>query len=233
MKYFFVIILSLTLTQNSIAQSVEFGVKGGPSFTSVAFQPVIEQKSMLNYHGGMGVRFLNKKKVGLQLELNYALRSFRENIDSVNYQGRNYRYLEIPFLTHLEFGKSKTKYYLHFGPHLGYALNAEREEMRNGEITTEPYELQPNRDNRWDYGLSVGFGIGYDIGLGKLQVEARYMYSFGNIEKSLLVTRTSQPVNIQFSAGYFVPLNSISLGKISPANLFSKKKVEENSEGEQ
>jgi len=48
-----------------------------------------------------------------------------------------------------------------------------------------------------------------------------------------LVTRTSQPVNIQFSAGYFVPLNSISLGKISPANLFSKKKVEENSEGEQ
>lgn len=185
---------------------------------------------MLNYFGGFGLRFLNEKKAGVQLELNYALRSYRETIDSVNYQGRNYKYLEIPFLMHLEFGRSKTKYHIHFGPHLGYALSAEQELMEDGEITIEPYELLPNRDNRWDYGLAFGFGIGYDIGPGKLQAEGRYMYSFGNIEKSLLVTRTSQPVNIQLSLAYFVPIHTISLSKISPANLFKKQNVEENTE---
>ncbi|MGE0930349.1 porin family protein [Peijinzhouia sedimentorum] len=227
MKYFFTIILFLAITQNSISQSVEFGVKGGASFTSVLFEPAIEQKSMINYHGGIGLRFLNAKNAGVQLELNYALRSYREDIDSVNYQGRNYKYLEIPFLMHLQFGKSKVKYYVHFGPHLGYALSAEREEMQDGEVTIEAYELLPNRDNRWDYGLAFGFGIGYDIGPGKLQAEGRYMYSFGNIEKSLLVTRTSQPINIQLSVGYFFPIHTISLGKLSPKNLFSKPKVEE------
>lgn len=227
MKYFFTIILFLAIAQNLLSQSVEFGVKGGASFTSVLFAPAIEQKNMLNYHGGIGLRFLNEKKAGVQLELNYALRSFREDIDSLNFRGRNYKYLEIPFLMHLEFGKSKTKYYMHFGPHLGYALSAEREIMQNGEVTTEVYELLPNRDNRWDYGLAFGFGIGYDIEPGKLQAEGRYMYSFGNIEKSLLVTRTSQPVNIQLSVGYFLPISSISMGKLSPKNLFSKPKAEE------
>ena len=32
---------------------------------------------------------------------------------------------------HLEFGRSKTKYHIHFGPHLGYALSAEQELMEN------------------------------------------------------------------------------------------------------
>jgi len=228
MKYFFTFTIFLILTQSLFAQTIEFGVKAGPSFTSVEFAPRIQQENMLNYHGGVGLRFLNDKKAGVQLEVNYARRSFREEIDTLNYRGRNYTYIEVPFLMHLEFGKSKTKYYAHFGPHLGYSLSAEREEMQNGEIIKESYELLPNRDNRWDYGLAFGFGVGYDVGPGKLQAEGRYMYSFGNIEKSLLVTRTSQPVNLQLSLAYFVPIHTISLSKFSLSNLFKKEKVEEN-----
>jgi hypothetical protein len=191
------------------AQSVEIGFKGGSTFSTVQFEPKIDQDPMLKYHGGFGIRFLNAKKVGIQFEANYAQRGFRQNIDSINYTGRDYTYLELPFMSHIQIGKSKTKYYIHMGSHIAYALNAQVSKMDDGVKSSEPYPLLPNRDNRWDYGLAFGFGVGYDLGPGKLQAEGRYMYSFGNIQQSLLVTRISHPRNMQFSLGYFVGLNDL------------------------
>jgi hypothetical protein len=203
------------------AQTVEFGLRGTAAFTQVEFNPRIRQDSRQHYYGGAGLRFLNSKNAGVQIELNYGTRGYRNTIDSLNFEGRMYDVIELPLLTHLRFGQGKFSTYLHVGSMIDYVLRARRETFANDELTVVDYELQANRDNRWNYGLIGGFGISYEIGPGRLQAEGRYNYYFGSIEKSILVTRFSQPRSSQLSLSYFVDVTG---KKLLPS--FRKKKVE-------
>lgn len=211
------ILILLLATITLQAQEVELGLKGGLSLTEVQFVPRARQDQQQNIISGAAIRFLNSKNAGVQLEANYGFRSYRIVTDSLNFQGRSYEIIEIPLMTHLRFGTGKFSTYLHLGSVIDYVLSAERNNMVDGTEVSAPYELVPNRDNRWNYGLVAGFGAGYQVGPGKLQVEGRYVYHFGNIEQSLLVTRLSQPRATQITAGYFVPIHQLFKKKEKPA----------------
>lgn len=197
----------------ALAQSKEFGLKASSAFTQVQFNPTIDQSSQRNLYGGMAFRFLNAKNAGVQVELNYGRRSYREEIDSLSFTGRAYDVIELPLMTHVRFGRGKFSSYMHVGSLIDYVIGAQEENFANEELITEPYTLDPAVDNRWNYALAGGFGLSYAIGPGLLQAEGRYAYYFGSIEKSLLVTRFSQPRSVQVSLSYFVNLPKIQLFK--------------------
>jgi hypothetical protein len=203
--------------QGAFAQTREIGLRATSAFTQVQFNPEIDQAQQRNIYGGLALRFLNEKNAGVQVELNYGRRSYRSLIDSLTYEGRSYEVIELPLMTHLRFGKGKFSSYIHLGSLIDYVIAAEEERLANGQLTNEVYSLNPSIDNRWNYALAGGFGLSYDLGPGKVQAEGRYAYYFGSIEKSLLVTRFSQPRSLQVSLSYFV--------KMPRLELFRKKEI--------
>lgn len=211
-QYFFFVLLILHASF-AFGQTKEFGIKATSAFTRVQFNPTIDQTSQRNLYGGLAFRFLNAKNAGVQFELNYGRRSYREDIDSVSFQGRGYEVIELPFMTHVRFGRGKFSTYMHLGSLIDYVIAAEEESFANEQLTTEPYNLNPSIDNRWNYALAGGFGVSYALGPGLLQAEGRYAYYFGSIEKSLLVTRFAQPRSVQVSVSYFINLPKMQLFK--------------------
>jgi len=108
------------------------GVNAGVNFNSLSLTPQRNQGAMLmGYGGGLTARYISEKYFamicGLQIELNYTQRGWKENVhkdhpDEVYHRVMNY--LEIPFLAHLAFGREKgVRFFVNLGPEIAFLLN--------------------------------------------------------------------------------------------------------------
>lgn len=161
-----------------------FGVNGGTNYNNVSFTPSIKQKGYLAYTGGLTARYISEKYFamicGVQLELNYSQRGWEENIeDNTNTYSRTMNYLEIPFLTHLAFGKEKgTQFFINAGPQIAFLLNEKENYSTNWDASNRPnnvnYQYGKMADKKFDYGLVGGAGIEVRTGIGNFLIEGRY-----------------------------------------------------------
>lgn len=201
MKRFLPIFLFFLISVRLFAQKKEFekelyvGVGGGALMSSVDFMPNVLQKQHLGIHGGISAKYITEKHLGLLLELNYAQRGWTEDFPAES--GFSYtktlNYLEIPFMTHVYFGK-KVRFVINAGPQLGFLLGssqnmndalaadiaAKKQQNPDAPIGMQ-YSLEPRK---FDYGLIGGIGMELKTGVGNIELEGRYYFGLGDVFES-------------------------------------------------
>lgn len=168
--------LSFADAQNNKFQNETYiGITGGPNASMVYFRPQVVLDFLFAYQGGLTVRYINEKSLGLQAEINYSQRGWSEKDKSFV---KRLDYIEIPFLTHVYFG-DKARFFFNIGPKIGYLLNETVIQNINPASTNEQH-LQAIQ-NKFDYGLALGLGCMFKIKKQLIQLEGRGNFSASDI----------------------------------------------------
>jgi hypothetical protein len=120
-------------------------------------------------------------------------------------------YIELPLLTHINIGSGSLRGLFNIGPYLGYALNRKETttDLNSGESETYTYTFDSDLDNRFDFGLLVGLGLEYRLSFGKFAAEARYSWSFSDLDKNKIrQSEVSQFRVLGVLMRFTVPINA-------------------------
>ena len=201
------IIVPVVLSQsNDFKPYSSFGVKQGINYSSVLFVPGVKQGITLGYWGGLAYKYQNERLFGLQIELNYIQKGWKEEFeDTENQYSRKLNYVELPFITHVLLGKRKLKYYINLGTAFAYMFS-ENEEKSLLDETNEREYYDKVVENEIEFTGIAGLGIVYDSGIGDIQAGFRYIFSFTDIFDITDDTYyyQSQSSVIGFSVTYFI-----------------------------
>lgn len=200
---------------------IYIGVHGGALASMAIWMPKIQGTEqllntvLLSGNGGFVFRYSKHKCCGLQVELNYMQRGWRENGDndhlSVHYT-RRLDYLELPFLAHIYFGSPHWRGIVNLGPQIGYCIHESSTGTKHPDDRTQYEPL----DNKFDWGIAGGLGFYYrNQRAGVFQLEARFNYSLGDYFSNSKTAFFSQSHAMNLS------LNLAYLWEIKPA----KKKI--------
>ena len=170
------------------------GVNVGMNMTKVDFSPRIKQKSHNGMAFGVTARYMCEKyfnmMCGIQAEINYTQRGWKEDIDdgSENTYSRTMKYIEVPLLAHLAFGKDAldkgVKFFINMGPQVAYFLS-EKEKMSeewNPAYRPNGVNQQYGKwvENKFDYGILGGMGLELSTKAGHFLLEGRYYYGLAD-----------------------------------------------------
>ena len=192
------------------------GLGGGCALNKVSFTPNVPQMMHTGATYGVIGRYTSEKYFSticsLQLEVNMTQLGWKEKIQTINGEDvinpntgvseryeRNIRYLQIPLLAHLAWGKERhgVNAFINAGPQIGFYLDesinknydlpyipdnfpdyVEGKTRVSAEVLQETMDIE----NHFDYGIAAGAGIEWDIKyIGRFSLEARYYYGLGNL----------------------------------------------------
>lgn len=198
--------------KNKFQQELSFGASFGTTFSRVSFAPTsVQQKMKLGYTGGLALRWITEKNLGLQAEINFTQQGWEEKFEEQpQYQySRTINYIEIPFLTHIYFGSKRFRAFINLGPKIGYAFGESTSENLNGATpNTENTQHGMSIEKKFDWGLCGGPGIELRTGIGSFTLEGRYYYALGDIFNSrhedYFSKSSSQVISVKI--GYLIPL---------------------------
>lgn len=131
----------------------------------------------MGYFGGVAVNYVSEKNFGLQAELNYSQRGWKEEDATTGTYQRRLNYIELPVLTHFYLG-NKFRWILNLGPKIGYLLS---ESAQNAVANSSHEEYTMAISNKFDYGICAGTGFELLAGKTIYTLEARYSFSFSDI----------------------------------------------------
>ncbi len=192
--------------EEAYPKQMGIGFKGGLSYSTVAIDLPLQQINPgIDPSFGLIFSYVDKKTVGIQLELNYLTKSWEEIPDANQSFRVQLNYLEIPLLTTLHFGK-RLKFIVNFGPYLNLLLH--EQSQSNLDNNSDFYPYYSNRTpSGADFGLIGGGGLRLKTKLGLFQVEARYSYGFQNIydiTKSGLNFSNLSQINLSLSYQFLI-----------------------------
>ena len=217
MKRFRLILLFLLLliSRSLLAQprlprsEMYVGIHGGAMASIVIFKPKVEGlnivQSPLSPNGGLVFRYAGHKVCGIQVELNYMQRGWREVLPAtattpaVDYR-RQLDYIQLPLLMHLAFG-NKFRGFLNLGPQIGYCFRDTEYGTKNPLYT---HHYQPIQQP-FDWGLAGGLGMYYRTNkIGTFQLEARFNYSLGSVFNNRITDyfTSANPMNLSINFAY-------------------------------
>ena len=169
------------------------GINGGVNLSKVSFDPTIKQGYLIGPAFGVTARYISEKYFkmicGIQAEINYSQRGWKETIDDGSGDSfqRAMSYIEIPLLAHLAFGKDKgngVRFVINFGPQIGFLLSEKDTRSASWDTSnrpngvTEQYSLRA--ENKFDYGIIGGGGLEAHTGIGHFILEARYYFGLSD-----------------------------------------------------
>ncbi|WP_029903204.1 porin family protein [Prevotella sp. 10(H)] len=195
------------------------GVGFGPTFSSVSFDPGVSTKNKQQFHGGLAIRYISEKNLGLIAELNYTQQGWEQNWKEnplMLEHSHQLNYIELPILTHIYFG-NKVRFFVNLGPKIGYLIS-DSEKMNQAltdllqsgnlpanEMTHQYYRMA---ERKLDYSLMGGMGLEFRTGIGYFALEGRYTFGLGDIynnKKSDFFNRSANRV-ISAKLTYYVKL---------------------------
>ncbi len=194
---------------DSFRPELSYGVNGGITLSKVSFNPSVPQDYLQQYTGGITVRYISEKNFGLQGELNYSLRGWKERVDTVSHlssYSRSIAYLELPLMTHIYFNMSKrTRVLFNMGPQVGYYLNEKT--VEKDLIVTYPNQIPPYYDTEvqriFDWGITGGMGFEFRTGIGSFIVDGRYYFGlsdiFSNSKSDYFQSSSNQVISIKLA----------------------------------
>lgn len=155
-----------------------WGITGGMTGSMVFFKPAVDQTYLTGKNAGIVFRHNSEKNLGVQAELNYAERGWLESDGSSELYARRLQYAEIPFLTHIYMGK-QTRFYINFGPKIAYLIG--EEEISNSFTNSTAVQHTTEIQNKFEYGLTAGFGLLTKFKKQVIQLDLRGAYSLSDI----------------------------------------------------
>lgn len=174
--------------QNKFRQELAVGASFGTTFSRVSFaQTRVPQTMKMGYTGGLTLRWLTEKNLGLQAEVNFVQQGWNEKFEDQPqyYYKRTLNYVEVPILTHIYFGNKRVRFIFNLGPKVGWFLNESTEENLNGASpNTENTQHDMALERKFDWGLCGGPGLEIRTGIGSFLIEGRYYYALGDIFNS-------------------------------------------------
>ena len=177
--------------------NLAIGINGGVNLSSVSFEPSIKEKTFLTPSFGVTIRYISERYLkmfcGIQAEINYSQRGWKENIDDGTgdtYQ-RSMNYVEVPLMAHLAFGKDKgygARFVLNLGPQIGYLLGESEKKSEAWHPNERPsgviWQYGKMAESKFDYGIVGGVGIEARTGIGNFLLEARYYFGLSDFYHS-------------------------------------------------
>lgn len=151
------------------------GVNAGVTGSMVMFNPLVAQTYLQGYNGGLVFRYIAEKNVGMQAELNFSQRGWKE---ATGLFAKQLNYIELPFLTHIYMGQ-KNRFFINLGPKISYLLSEKT--LINSTTNSTAVQHTTAVQNAFDYGLCAGLGFLFTIGGNQLQLDTRAYYALSDI----------------------------------------------------
>lgn len=154
----------------SATAQLSVGVRAGYGAFGAKFEPPALTGSQVPLYepsfGIVGI-FNDKSNAGIQVEVNYAVKGWRDrdkDDNSIEYK-RELTYLEVPVMTHFELGRSWFRIYGVVGPYVAFK-QSEKETARNFDayIANNPYGLYNQKVRSIDFGNKAGLGFRINFG---------------------------------------------------------------------
>lgn len=195
------------------------GAHAGGTVARMSFKPGVPQTWLPGANIGIQARYAEEKNFGLIAELNLDQRGWRERFDDnpeLSYQ-RRLTYVEVPLLTHINFGARRTKFYANLGPQFGFLLsdktssNFDYTDPKKAGLaaTRTTYQLTMPVKNRFDYGITGALGLEWYIKpRHSVYFDVRYYFGLGNIYSASKSDpfSASRATAIQATLGYWLRL---------------------------
>jgi hypothetical protein len=183
MKLVRTLILCLTLLPLWGYGQIQLGVRGGYSISGVYFIPDLKQKPLLDHliDGGIIAKYFDLKHVGFQGELYMIQRGYRATNEDLTTIKRINTYVEMPLFFQVRANKNGFFGHVNMGFSSSFLLSAKMGDNATGEFVLTNYKLNVLKDNRFDYGLLGGVGIGYDFKWGCFQLDVKYYHGLGDL----------------------------------------------------
>lgn len=201
---FLFITFSASLSAQSMLDKPEIyvGVSGGVTSSMVLFNPSIDQGFLVGCNAGVAFRYIAEKNVGVQAELNFSQRGWRE---SSGVYSRQLNYIELPFMTHIYIGK-KVQFIINLGPKISYLLS--ENVLLNTTSDTDTQHVT-NIQNPFDYGLCGGLGVQFKVNKSIFQLDSRVNFGlsdvFSNDKRDFF--DASNNLNISLNLAYYFQVN--------------------------
>jgi len=170
---------SLGLIQKTNAQSpVNFGIKGGVNFANLANSDD-ELDSRSGVHAGLVLDLsLPLLPIGIESGVYYSQKGAELTEENITVTGK-IDYIEVPLMAKINVGPPGP-FSPHFviGPYAAYNVNAEFE-ASDGNITIN--EDLDDMTSDFDFGGVIGIGADFNLGITRLNLQARYSRGFLDI----------------------------------------------------
>ncbi|MCM1483107.1 MAG: PorT family protein [Muribaculaceae bacterium] len=231
MRYTVNLILSLLLSviavQSVMAQRYyrptwDIGAKGGMTMSNIQFSPGVEQSMLQGVEFGVMARYSEEKLFGLMAELKVTQRGWKELFRDTDFKyQRRLTYVELPVMTHINFGSRVFRGFVNLGPSVSYMLSSGITSnfdyhdpasvqgflASNRHLNQMTYEVK----NKIDYGIVGGAGIELRIGKrNSVMLEGRYYFGLGNIFPAAKKDEfsASRVTSVEISLGYMFRLKN-------------------------
>ncbi len=189
MRYHIAITLIVLAALAPAKAQTLLGARWGYSISTLSIQN--EQQGLLHGFGlmdyGLTVKYFDLKYLGLQAELNYTQRGYVKPLsgNELSSYKRVNTYLEVPILMQLRFASRVFFMHLQGGPYGALLVRSEHGSNTDSDddFMLKPYTLNILYDNRVDFGLIGGVGIGFDTRVGTLQLETNFLYGHADLYK--------------------------------------------------
>jgi Outer membrane protein beta-barrel domain len=169
-----VILVMLAAASSVIASAqIRFGVKAGVNIANVTYSgssAPSSLQSITDFNGGLFASIPLFSSCSLQPEVVYSGQGTSANVSSVTAK-LNYDYLNVPVLFKYQ---HSTGLFAETGPQVGFVLSAK--EKADGQ-TTDVKSNSQSTDFSW------AFGIGYQIKVINLGIDARYNLGLTDVNK--------------------------------------------------
>lgn len=237
------------------------GFKGGYGGAQGRFYPKYNSSLIWDkYTGGIAWKYYSEQQIvgGVAAEIEYQTRGYKifdgPVSDTTNYSARTriVNTITVPLIwqPHLYFFNRKLRIFINAGVTFSYNLGiGDKVSLFThsvndlGEVTTSTtttdYKFITARDNRWNYGICGGFGMGVLFGRFEIFAEARYYYGMSDIIRNKTKYTFQQDFlrseldNLFVTVGVFFRLGKGGI-KAPPLKLNDpdRKKARQNSSGD-
>lgn len=203
-----------------------FGANTFFNYSSIDFKPSFNQTYYYGngvgfvfnyiseeYKGGVAHKYTGKVHSGIQMELNYQQRGWKEDTDSTpDLYTHRINYLEIPFMSHITWGKRDVKFVVDFGPFVSFLQSSSNKTLTSDSTYIQTY-FGRKPDSEFDYGFIFAPGLFVDTKAGVFTVQFRYNQGMKRVLDEFLVTETrtlrrSYSRGLQLAVGYHFPVTS-------------------------
>lgn len=154
------------MAQLSVGAKMGYGAHGVNLETGVSGKPLMEDQVPLWLpNAGVVLSFNNKMNAGLQMELNYAPKGWREEkTDPDTFFVRQINYLEVPIFSHFEIGQKALRIVIMAGPYFAFKLSETSDSSNYTYITsTSTYNHYYLPVKEVDFGIKAVLGLRYNI----------------------------------------------------------------------